>query len=60
MTDKNIDSADFMAHVKNTQVLWALQDKSSEGWVILDSINFEETDVMPLWSNAELAKEQSI
>lgn len=60
MTDTHIDSADFMAQVKNTQILWALQDKTSEGWVILDSINFEETDVMPLWSNAELAKEHCI
>lgn len=46
---------DFMASVKKTQTMWALQDTGSEGWVILDSINFEETDVMPLWSSAELA-----
>ncbi|MDO6838648.1 DUF2750 domain-containing protein [Paraglaciecola chathamensis] len=60
MTDTNIDSADFMAQIKHTQGLWALQDKTSDGWVILDSINFENTDVMPLWSNAQLAKEHCI
>ena len=58
MTDTHIDSADFMAQIKNTQALWALQDKTSDGWVILDSINFE--DVMPLWSNAQLAKEHCV
>jgi hypothetical protein len=60
MTDTNIDSADFMAQIKHTQELWALQDKTSDGWVILDSINFEDTDVMPLWSNAQLAKDHCI
>ena len=48
MTDKHADSADFMAQVKETQEVWALQDKSSEGWVIVDSVNYENTDVMPL------------
>ncbi|QHJ10462.1 hypothetical protein FX988_00676 [Paraglaciecola mesophila] len=60
MTDTNIDSADFMSQIKHTQELWALQDKTSDGWVILDSINFENTDVMPLWSNPQLAKEHCI
>ena len=60
MTDTHIDSADFMAQIKNTHALWALQDKTSDGWVILDSINFEDTDVMPLWSNAQLAKEHCV
>ena len=46
----------FIATVKLTQQLWALHDKASDGWVILDSINFEDTDVMPLWSSEKLAK----
>jgi len=46
----------FLAEVKPTQTLWALQDKASEDWVVLDSPNFENTDVMPLWSSAELAQ----
>lgn len=57
MTNTHADSADFMAQIKDTQQLWALQDKSSEDWVVLDSVNFENTDVMPVWSNAELAQE---
>jgi len=47
----------FLADVKNTQSFWALQEKSGEDWVVLDSINFENTDVMPLWSTQELAQQ---
>ena len=56
MTDTPAPSADFMAQVQITQTIWALQDQASEGWVILDSINFENADVMPVWSSTELAK----
>ncbi|MFT4940546.1 MAG: hypothetical protein ACI88A_003603 [Paraglaciecola sp.] len=56
MTDTNTHLSNFITQVKATQTMWGLQDKDSEGWVILDSINFENTDVMPIWSSAELAK----
>jgi hypothetical protein len=46
----------FINETKQSQTLWALQDQASEDWVVLDSINFEETDVMPLWSNEALAQ----
>lgn len=46
----------FLNDVKATQTLWALQDKNSEDWVVLDSLQFEETDVMPLWSTQALAQ----
>lgn len=46
----------FLEAVKPTQTLWALQDKESEDWVVLDSLQFEETDVMPLWSSKALAE----
>jgi len=46
----------FLADVKNKQSFWALQEKSGEDWVVLDSINFENTDVMPLWSAEDLAQ----
>ena len=49
--------AEFLASVKTSQTLWALQDKESEDWVVLDSINFENTDVMPLWSEQSLANQ---
>ncbi|WP_339724443.1 DUF2750 domain-containing protein [uncultured Paraglaciecola sp.] len=60
MTDTQSPSADFMAQVQATQTLWALQDQASEGWVVLDSVNFENTDVMPIWSNMELAQSHCI
>jgi len=50
----------FLAEVKNTQSFWALQEKSGEDWVVLDSINFENTDVMPLWSTKELAQQHCV
>ncbi|WP_299080572.1 DUF2750 domain-containing protein [uncultured Paraglaciecola sp.] len=60
MTENNSSSADFIAAVKSTQIIWALQDTASEGWVVLDSANFEDTDVMPVWSSCELAKNHCI
>ena len=56
----NSQLADFLNQVKTSQTLWALQDKASEGWVVLDSINFENAEVMPLWSSAELAQQHCI
>jgi hypothetical protein len=50
----------FLSDVKSTQLFWALQEKSEEDWVVLDSINFENTDVMPLWSSEELAQKHCI
>ena len=60
MTATNLPPADFMALVKSNQAIWALQDQESEGWVVLDSVNFENTDVMPVWSNLELAKKHCV
>jgi hypothetical protein len=51
---------DFLSETKTTQIIWALQDKASEDWVVLDSPSFEETEVMPLWSSAELAQQHCI
>jgi hypothetical protein len=56
MSDNNSHFDNFISTVKSTQKLWALHDQATEGWVILDSINFENTDVMPVWSQEELAK----
>ncbi len=50
----------FLAQVKPEQILWALQDQASEDWVVLDSNHFENTDVMPLWSTEEQAKQHCI
>jgi hypothetical protein len=55
MQDKQQILTAFLADVKPTQTLWALQDKKSEEWVVLDSLHYQETEVMPLWSSEELA-----
>lgn len=59
MTTPNTLS-DFLTQAKENQLIWALQDKASEDWVVLDSINFEDTDVMPLWSTEALAKSHCV
>lgn len=59
MSNSNILST-FLAETKPTQVIWALQDKESEDWVVLDSLTFEETEVMPLWSSEALAQQHCI
>jgi hypothetical protein len=46
----------FEQDVKETQLLWALQDKASGDWVVMDSMGYEETEVMPLWSTQALAQ----
>ena len=50
----------FLNQVKDTQKIWALQDKNSQDWVVLDSVNFENTEVMPLWSTEALAKSHCV
>jgi len=55
MTDTQQTLLTFLAEVKPSQLLWALQDKKSEDWVVLDSLNYEQTEVMPLWSNEKIA-----
>ncbi|MCL1067906.1 DUF2750 domain-containing protein [Shewanella olleyana] len=47
--------ASFIENVKEHQVLWGLADETGEGWVVCDSSEFEQTDVMPLWSTEAAA-----
>ena len=60
MSDTNEILKTFIAETKTTQVVWALQDKASEDWVVLDSPTFENTEVMPLWSTTTLAQQHCI
>lgn len=60
MTDQQSMIKAFMTEVKASQTLWVLQEPESENYVVLDSVNFENTDVMPLWSTAELAKKHCV
>jgi len=46
----------FLTEITTAQVFWALQEPNSEDWVVLDSIAFENAEVMPLWSTQALAK----
>ncbi|SEL73081.1 Protein of unknown function [Colwellia chukchiensis] len=59
MTDQ-VTLTSFLNQVKDTQSLWALQDKASEDWVVLDSINFKNADVLPVWSSEALAKSHCV
>lgn len=56
MTETNPIITKFFADVKPNQQVWGLQDKTGEDWVVCDSVNFENTDAMPLWSTEALAK----
>ncbi len=56
MTEQSAIATEFFTEVGATQMIWALQDKSSEGWVIVDSTQFEDTDVMLVWSTESQAQ----
>mgnify|MGYP000377077211 FL=1 len=47
---------EFFNEVQATQMLWALHDKDSDGWVVVDSANFENSETMPLWSTESMAQ----
>lgn len=55
MSDLNSALETFAQAIKATQILWALQDSASEDWVVLDSVNYENSESMPLWSTEEAA-----
>ncbi|MCG9696798.1 DUF2750 domain-containing protein [Shewanella sp. Isolate11] len=57
MTDSNPVLSSFIENVTEHQAVWGLQDETGEGWVVCDSSEFDETDVMPLWSTPEQAKQ---
>jgi len=60
MTQNTAALEKFQDDVKESQLLWALQDKVSGDWVVMDSMNYEETEVMPLWSSQELAQKHCV
>ena len=45
----------FINNSKNSQQIWGLKDPSSDDWVVCDSLEFDQTDVMPLWSSLAVA-----
>ncbi|WP_339206050.1 DUF2750 domain-containing protein [Paenibacillus sp. FSL K6-3182] len=48
----------FVKKIIETQLVWGL--KSEDGWCVSPSNEFEETDVMPFWSERALAKQCAI
>jgi len=45
----------FVDACKQSQLIWGLLDPQTNDWVICDSSEFEETDVLPLWSDKDQA-----
>lgn len=56
MSEVNQDFTTFVATVNEEAKIWALQNADGD-WVVCDSAEFERADVMPIWSNAETAKQ---
>ena len=46
----------FIDNTKSTQVMWALKDPQTDDWVVCDSVQYTDTDVMPLWADEKQAK----
>ncbi|WOH37270.1 DUF2750 domain-containing protein [Thalassotalea fonticola] len=46
----------FVDTVNEDEQLFALQNESGD-WVVCDSAEFENSDVMPVWANSETAQQ---
>jgi hypothetical protein len=57
-SDLNANYQRFIEHIQESGQVWGLQ--SDEGWVIVDSTEYEETEVMPFWSEEAYAKEHCV
>ncbi len=44
----------FIEQTKDTRLVWGLRNE--EGWLAVDSTEFENSEVMPFWSSEEDAK----
>jgi hypothetical protein len=40
----------FISNIKGSKKFWGLKDPASDDWVVCDSLEFDDTDVMPIWS----------
>lgn len=60
MSDSAEQLNDFVNNIKESQTIWALKDPQSEDWVVCDSVVFDDTEVMPLWTDKSLAKDYCI
>jgi len=48
----------FIEDIQESGQVWGLQ--SEEGWVVVDSTEFEESEVMPFWSDEAYAKNHCV
>ncbi|WP_163934186.1 DUF2750 domain-containing protein [Paraferrimonas sp. SM1919] len=45
----------FINAVIDNQLLWGLAEKNGDGFLVCDSSEYEDTDVMPLWDSEQQA-----
>ena len=60
MTEITPTLTTFVNQVEETQQFWGLADQNGEDWVVCDSAQFEETDVLPVWSSESDAKNHCV
>ena len=60
MTDITPTLTTFVSQVEETQQFWGLSDKNGDDWVVCDSAQFDETDVLPVWSLEADAKNHCV
>ncbi len=59
LTDDIQANADlFILETQTTHQVWGL--KNDEGWLSCDSVEFEESEVMPFWSSRDEATKHNV
>jgi hypothetical protein len=56
--DVNANYQRFIEGALESGQVWGLQ--SEEGWVVVDSTEYEESEVMPFWSDEEFARQHCV
>ena len=53
-SDLDANCQRFIEHIQESGQVWGL--KSEDGWVVVDSTDFEEREVIPFWSDETYAQ----
>lgn len=53
--DLNANYQRFIENIQESGQVWSL--RTSEGWMVLDSAEYEDSEVMPFWSEESYARE---
>lgn len=56
--DLNANYQRFIEHLQESGQVWGL--KSPDGWVVVDSTEFEDAEVMPFWSEEAYARQHCV